>query len=217
MKSLKSSMQRYYAARSPVYDLVYLKPERQADLRHLKNWIPTLFRNKNLLEIACGTGYWTQYIAPVTSTMCAVDITEEVIQQARLRTGVSDVAFMVADAYHLSVLPGAFDAAFAGLWVSHIPRQELPAFFAAVQGLLQPGSPVLVIDNSKEQCKELPITETDQDGNTYQTRALEDGSHHKVLKNFPTREELQLAIAGVGTKYRFQELEHFWTFQFETL
>ena len=57
-------MQDYYAARAPEYDRIYLKPERQADLGAIRQWLPTVFKGRSLLEIACGTGYWTQYLAP---------------------------------------------------------------------------------------------------------------------------------------------------------
>lgn len=210
-------MHLYYAARAPTYDRVYSILERQADLRYLEDWVPEHFRNRKVLEIACGTGYWTQYIAPAASTMCAVDITGEAIAQARIRAGTSQVKFRVEDAYHLSMPSGMFDAAFAGLWVSHIPRQKLPAFFINLHGLLQTESKVLVIDNSRAQSRDHPITETDEAGNTYQTRVLDNGSEYKVLKNFPTQQDMLLAIEGVGKNSRFQELEHYWTFEFETL
>ena len=49
------------------------------------------------------------------------------------------------------------------------------------------------------------------------TRVLEDGGHYRVLKNFPTSQDLLQGIEGVSTKSRYQELEHYWTFQFETM
>ena len=66
-------MQRYYAARAPEYDRIYQKPERQLDLAALRLWLPPLFAGTYLLEIACGTGYWTQFIAPATATVLAID------------------------------------------------------------------------------------------------------------------------------------------------
>ena len=37
---MSEAMQGYYAARAPEYDRVYLKPERQADLRAIEAWLP---------------------------------------------------------------------------------------------------------------------------------------------------------------------------------
>ena len=52
-------LQSYYASRAPEYDEVYRKPERQADLRSIERWLPPHFSGVAMLEVACGTGYWT--------------------------------------------------------------------------------------------------------------------------------------------------------------
>src|SRR5213593_2595304 len=57
------SMQRYYAQRAAYYERVYDKPERQDDLRVMKAWLATPFEGRRVLEIACGTGYWTPHAA----------------------------------------------------------------------------------------------------------------------------------------------------------
>ena len=54
----------YYAARAPEYDLVYAKPERQSDLRAIEAWLPPVLGQGSVLEVACGTGYWTRCFAP---------------------------------------------------------------------------------------------------------------------------------------------------------
>jgi ubiquinone/menaquinone biosynthesis C-methylase UbiE len=59
------AMQSYYAARANEYDRVYDKPERQADVQAMQEWLPSLFVGSRLLEVACGTGFWTQFIAPL--------------------------------------------------------------------------------------------------------------------------------------------------------
>ena len=56
-------MQTYYAARATEYDQIYLKPERQADLRAIEAWLPPFFTGARVLEVACGTGYWSASIA----------------------------------------------------------------------------------------------------------------------------------------------------------
>jgi ubiquinone/menaquinone biosynthesis C-methylase UbiE len=108
------SMQSYYAARAGEYDRVYQKPERQSDLRQIEQWLPTLLSGATVLEVACGTGYWTQFIAPVASAVVAIDSAPETLQIAQQRVNASNVLFQVGDAYALSGTGHAFDAAFAG-------------------------------------------------------------------------------------------------------
>jgi len=50
-------MQDYYAARATEYDKVYAKHERQADLRQIEQWLPSVLAGRSVLEVACGTGY----------------------------------------------------------------------------------------------------------------------------------------------------------------
>jgi SAM-dependent methyltransferase len=80
MSSPDRLMQAYYAARASEYDRVYRKPERQADLRAIEQWVPSRFVAARVLEIACGTGYWTQFIAPVALQVIALDTDGKEIQ-----------------------------------------------------------------------------------------------------------------------------------------
>ena len=72
-------MQSYYAARANEYDRVYDKPERQADVHAMQEWLPSLFVGSRLLEVACGTGFWTQFIAPLAEQVVALDYAPEVM------------------------------------------------------------------------------------------------------------------------------------------
>ena len=51
-------MRAYYAQRAAYYERVYFKPERQDDLRSMEAWMATAFAGRQVLEIACGTGWW---------------------------------------------------------------------------------------------------------------------------------------------------------------
>ena len=138
MTSVESSMQSYYAARASEYDKVYLKPERQADLRAIESWLPPIFTGASVLEVACGTGYWTQFLARVATSVVAVDAAPETMAIARSRMPEGKVEFLVGDAYDLPRRAEKFDAAFAGFWFSHIPKQRQLAFLAGLGHLLAP-------------------------------------------------------------------------------
>jgi ubiquinone/menaquinone biosynthesis C-methylase UbiE len=57
MAQVDQTMRAYYAQRAPYYDAVYDKPERVSELQFLKSFLPQKFTGRNLLEVACGTGY----------------------------------------------------------------------------------------------------------------------------------------------------------------
>jgi demethylmenaquinone methyltransferase/2-methoxy-6-polyprenyl-1,4-benzoquinol methylase len=208
------AMHAYYAARAPHYDSVYLKPERQEDIAFLASHLPSRLRGRDVLEVACGTGYWTQYIAPVARRMVASDATAEPLAFARLRPGTEAVSFVQADAYALPEALGCFNAAFAGLWFSHVPIGARQEFLSSLHSRLEPGARVLLIDNGPVQLDDFPITETDADGNTYQHRTLPDGATYKVLKNFPSQAELDELLAPHASEVAHQTLDNFWLYEY---
>ena len=215
--SIDTSLRSYYAVRAPEYDRIYLKPERQSDLRSLQHWLPPLFNGCRLLEVACGTGYWTQFLAPAVSELVAVDAAPETLKIAAGRITSRNVRFVVGDAYYLPDCLGQFDAAFLGFWFSHLPMRRRRTFLQNLANRLHDGARVLILDNLFVEGSNRPITEKDEDGNTYQSRRLDDDSTHRVLKNFPTESELVTLCAGLGKSMVYTAFEYYWAFQYEAV
>jgi SAM-dependent methyltransferase len=203
----------YYGKRAPEYDRIYEKPERQSDLAALKELVRETFRGEDVLEIACGTGYWTQFLAEVARSVTAVDINESVLEIARGRPGADRVRFEQADVYALPELPGA-SACLCAFWWSHMPKSRIGLFLAGLHQRLSPGALVMFMDNTYVGGSSTPISRIDAEGNNYQTRTLDDGSTYEVLKNFPTERELQQAVGGQAEKAAFQALTYYWTFTY---
>ena len=216
MSSDERQMLSYYAARATEYDSIYLKPERQADLRAIESWLPPMFLSASVLEVACGTGYWTQFVARVADRVVAIDTSPETMEIARGRVPECKVDFRVADAYKLPPELGTFNAAFAGFWFSHVPRARRHEFLSGLHAVLGPGAKVVLLDNLYVEGSSTPIAETDAGGNTYQLRRLKDGSTHRVLKNFPSEAEMHLAIDELGQRGTFNVWEHYWAFDYVT-
>jgi SAM-dependent methyltransferase len=210
-----SPLQAYYAARAEEYDKVYEKPERQADLRRIERWLPAVLTGKAVLEIACGTGYWTRLIAPAASSVVAIDSAPETLRIARKRVPAGSVRFEVGDAYALAPHRGRFDAAFAGFWFSHVPRERRHEFLHGLNLALAPGARVVLLDNLFVDGSSSALSEQDAGGNTYQSRRLGDGSTHRVLKNFPGEAELRaLADSGLGESAAFTSWQYYWAFEY---
>jgi len=208
-------MKNYYRERAPYYDRVYDYPERADDIALLKSTIPAKFLNSDVLEVAAGTGYWTQYIAKTAHSVLATDIVQEPLDELSKRNLPDTVQIKIVDAFELASLERKFDGAFVGLWLSHVPIEKAELFFKSLHSVLRPGAKVVLIDNTKAQCQKHPITRTDEAGNTYQNRKLDDGSVHEVLKNFPGRDELAGYVNCAATISEYVELEHFWLFEYE--
>ena len=207
----QQKLQDYYARRARQYERIYSKPERQADLARLRERIPWIFDGRDVLEIACGTGYWTQYVATRAASVLATDVNEEVLELARLKPFPRDnVDFACVDVYSPEKLPRPFDAGLGAFWWSHVPRQGQARFIEHFHRRLQPGAVVLYLDNRYVEGSSTPLTRTDEHGNTFQTRSLDDGSSYEVLKNIPDESELAGALGDTARGLEYVELDYFW-------
>jgi SAM-dependent methyltransferase len=205
------SIGEYYQQRAAEYDEVYAKPERQADLAELKRLIPPLVAGRRVLEIAAGTGYWTQVIAPAAASVTATDLNDAPLAVAAARDfGAARPLLLTADAYRLDAVAGEFDLVFCGFWWSHVARADIGRFLAGVAARAEPGARIVLADNRYVHGSSYPVTRTGPDGDTFQLRRLRDGREYEVLKNFPDRAQLAADLRPWVTGLRYRALDHYW-------
>ncbi|MBT9595164.1 MAG: class I SAM-dependent methyltransferase [Vitreoscilla sp.] len=209
-------MAEYYARRAQSYERVYFKPERQPDLRAMEAAMPEPFAGRRVLEIACGTGWWTPHGAAHAAHWLATDLNPETMAIAQAKSMPVSVGFRAVDAYTFDGLRGdeRFDAAFSGCWWSHVPLARLPAWLATLHARLAPGARVRHLDNRFVLQSSTPISRRDAEGNSYQQRTLDDGSTHEVLKNFPAREQAVAALGPRTREARWTEYTHYWVLDY---
>ena len=210
-------MNAYYVQRASYYERVYAKPERQNDLRAMEAWLAEPFTGRRVLEVACGTGWWTPHGARDCVSWLATDINPETMALAQAKPlPAGKVSFATVDAYSLAELQGrTFNAAFTGCWWSHVPLARLPAWLALLHQHLESGARVVMLDNCFVQTSSTPLTRTDAQGNTYQNRTLDDGSVHEVLKNFPTPDQAFAMLGPRATQPRWTQHTHYWVLTYE--
>jgi ubiquinone/menaquinone biosynthesis C-methylase UbiE len=207
----------YYAKRAAEYERIYAKPERQADLAKLRERIAALFAGRAVLEVACGTGYWTEVMAPHVRSITAIDYVEETLAIARSKKyPANKVEFAQGDAYALPDFGRRHDALFAGFWWSHVPLARLDAFLSGVARTVAPGALVAFLENRYVEGSSTPISRRDAEGNMYQLRKLDDGTAHEVLKNFPTEREVVECALAHGCDARVEWLEYYWVLVYRT-
>ena len=208
-------LEDYYSKRAREYEKVYDKPERQRELEWLRGRVPKLYAGRTVLEVACGTGYWTQHIARSAKRVYACDINEAVLEIAREKPiAPGKATFFKADAVSLEGVPGGCNAAFAGFWWSHVKKSGITRFAGNLATRLAPGSVVGILDNQFAEGSSSPITRKDAEGNTYQMRKLANGEEFEVLKNFPTGDELRAAVLPVAREAHLETLQYYWLLVF---
>lgn len=211
MNKDNSDLAAYYARCARTYEAVYDKPERQVDLADLHDKVRETLRDHRVLEIACGTGYWTEQLAQSAASVLATDINQEMIDMAQAKGLPADkVTFALADAFDLPNEEGRFSACFAGFWWSHVKRQDQAGFLAQLREKLGKDVLLVMLDNVYVEGSSTSIARTDLEGNTYQIRTLPDGERCEVLKNFPTDSALRKKMGAAVKDIRIVRLEHYW-------
>jgi len=212
---MEDKLAAYYARRAAEYERIYARPERQADLALLKTRIGKLSAGRRVLELACGTGYWTEVMAAGAAQVSAIDINDEVLQIARTKNFPPGRAqFITGDCYAPPVTDRIHDALFAGFWWSHVPLGRLNSFLEGILSFIGPGGLIAFLDNRYVPGSSTAVSRHDTEGNTYQNRRLDDGSTHEVLKNFPAESELIQRASRVGWGANVDLFRHYWLLTF---
>lgn len=195
-------MNMYYERRASVHDALMGYTSQDATERLLAPIIRRFEKHvigKNVLEIACGTGNWTQILSRRARSVLATDICASVIEIAKEKSySAGNVAFRTADAFELRSLEGKYDAAFAADWWSHIPRSKLVGFLAGLHKKLRPGAPVVFVDMMACDSQHRMFSHYDDEGNLIHRRRLPSGEQYYVVKNFPTEAELRETLGGTA-------------------
>ena len=76
---MNNDLVKYYKDRAKEYEEIYFKPERLEELKKTEDILKNIFKGKNLIEIACGTGYWTERISLSAKSILATDINNSVL------------------------------------------------------------------------------------------------------------------------------------------
>ncbi|HLY34059.1 MAG TPA: class I SAM-dependent methyltransferase [Jatrophihabitantaceae bacterium] len=184
---------RYYRRRAHEYDATSygdVVAARARIVRLVGDMQPT----GTILEIACGTGVWTQALADAADTLIAIDAAPEVIAIARDRVMASNVRFEVADIFSWKT-PQRFDVIFFSAWLSHVPMNRFDEFWQMLRDLLAERGRVLFVDEPIElRDKETYLSDSDE----IVQRQLRHGTTFHLVKNFIDPDVLAHRLRGLG-------------------
>lgn len=188
-----ASQADYYRQRAAEYDATAYGDVVAARAR-IARIIAEMHPAGTVLEIACGTGLWTEALAGVADTVTALDVAPEALAIARDRSPSRRVTFEVADVFSWEAAT-RFDVIFFSAWLSHVPMTRFEQFWQMLRGLLAEGGRVLFVDEpveNRDKEKYLP------DGDEIVERRLRDGSSFRIIKNFIDPERLEHRLRELG-------------------
>ena len=181
----------YYRRRAGEYDATAYGDVEAARTR-IARLVAEMHPTGRVLEIACGTGLWTEALAAHADSVTAIDAAPETVQIARER--IPSAGFEVADVF--SWKPSArYDVVFFSAWLSHVPASRFSQFWELLRDLLAEGGRVLFIDEHvDERDKEAYLPGRDE----IVERRLNDGRTFRVVKNFVDPASLVARLGELG-------------------
>ena len=208
-----ANLRRYYDQRAAQYEQIYLPRDEGhgRELGELARELRAAMQGRRVLEVACGTGYWTGCAAMVARTVTGTDASQAMLAEAREKSLPPNVTLQFGDAYHLAAVDGEFDAALAMFWLSHVPRARLRAFLDGMHARLSPGSVVYLADNVYVPGVGGDLLPADGAGDTYKLRRLADGGRHRVLKNYYSERELSELLSPGTSDLAIRMGTNFWS------
>jgi ubiquinone/menaquinone biosynthesis C-methylase UbiE len=200
----------YYRARAPRYDDWWQRrgpydrgPDMAAEwdrqLALVEEALDAFSVSGHVLELAGGTGWWTERLARCAGTLTVVDSSPEALELNRARTGRADIDYEVADVFAWRP-KRAYDVVFFSFWLSHVPRRQCAGFWSMVRSCLSPQGRVFLIDNHNDPVpsadfKDPYVLRYDPDKHV---RRLPDGREYNVVKVMYEPEELQAQLEALG-------------------
>lgn len=151
----------------------------------------------DVLELAAGTGWWTERLARTAASLTVVDASPETLAINRAKMGDVPVRYEVADLFQWQP-DRLYDAVFFSFWLSHVPPERFDAFWQTVRACLKPGGRVFLLDARYEETSTAADHELEGEDATSTLRRLNDGREFRVVKVFYRSDDLAARLAALG-------------------
>ena len=224
-RRLLDEQKAYYHARAPEYDDWWLRSGRHdrgpefrrrwiAETNEVRAALAAFGAYGRILEIACGTGWWTQQLAEGAKEVTALDASSEMLERCRARVetaglGAERVRYLLADIWEWTP-ERRYDEVFFGFWLSHVPDERFDAFWALVDEALAPGGRVFFVDSASEGGSSGASGQSD----TQETeqRELSGGRRFEIVKRYYEPRQLRERLAALGWDFEVRTTAEFFLY-----
>jgi 2-polyprenyl-3-methyl-5-hydroxy-6-metoxy-1,4-benzoquinol methylase len=219
-KSIIQQQIEYYKARAAEYDDWHMRTGRYDrgeehrqkwlhELNEIRTTLESLIPEGNILELACGTGLWTNSLVSNADKVVAVDSSEEVLEINRNLIRDDRVTYIKADLFNWKPSE-KYDFIFFGFWLSHVPSTKFDDFWNMVKNALNEDGKVFFVDSLYTQDSTAKNHVIDQSGQV--KRKLDDGREFEIVKVFYEPPALLQKLEERGWSGYVRSTENFFLF-----
>ncbi len=160
---------------------------------------------ESALELACGTGIWTQQLLRSSQRVHAIDAAPEMLAINRAKLLSDRVSYEQADLFAWRP-QRQYDLVFCGFWLSHVPPQQMAPFLQQVAQALRPGGRFFLVDSRRaiyagasDHSLRDPFSDSILD-----ERKLNDGRRFTIVKVFHEPDQLGASLEAQGLRPSLQ-------------
>jgi ubiquinone/menaquinone biosynthesis C-methylase UbiE len=211
----------YYRARAPEYDEWFLRLGRYdmgaaenarwfAEVEQVKEGLDAFGARGRVLELAGGTGFWTQHLARSATELTVLDAAPETLEINRQRVADPRVRYVVADLF--SWQPDQpYDVVAFTFFLSHVPPERFADFWSLVQRSLAPGGRAFFVDSLDVQSTAFDHREM-REGDVSVIRKLKDGRQFHIYKLFYAPSELKTRLTQLGWQTQIEQTNQYFIY-----
>ena len=212
----------YYRARAGEYDEWFYRLnryDRGAEIN--QGWfdeaavvmqaLESLGPVEDALELACGTGIWTQELLKIAKRVTALDVAQEVLTINREKLKSPNVTYQQADLFTWQP-DRQYDLVFFSFWLSHVPPDRLDSFLAMVSHALKPGGKLFLVDSTPDLGSSAKDSPRSDDQGIFQARKLNDGSRYTIIKVYYEPNDLQAKLVAAGFAVEVNKTDHYFIY-----
>lgn len=198
----------YYVARANEYDEWFYRNgryDRGQQLNQLwfdevaivKGELKNLGSLQTVLELACGTGIWTQELVAIAQQIIAIDASQETLAINREKINSSKIEYQQLDLFSWQPTQ-QYDLVFFAFWLSHVPPDKIDEFLGKVYQSVKPNGRVFIIDSRFSETSSANNHLLRDEKEIYQIRKLNDGREFEIYKVYYQPNDLLIKLNCAG-------------------
>lgn len=222
MDSILDEQIAYYRARAEEYDEWFFRKGRYdrgdelnnrwfSEVAQLRKALDEFKPSGHVLEIACGTGLWTEQLVKYADKITAIDAVSEVlfINQARVKSPM--VQYIQANIFEWQP-EMQYDAVFFGFWLSHVPSEQFDGFWRLVDTALKPDGRVFFLDSRYDVTSTAKDHRLEGEDATSVERQLNDGRRFRIVKIFYEPAKLEAHLKKLQWEFNIKETKTYFIY-----